>query len=257
MEKIKKPFWFFMAGLALVLVGYFTGTSKKLEPKVESAQIINSPTPHASDSASLVKVTRVIDGDTIEIEGGKRVRLIGMDTPEISKAWPDEALVNKSGETGCFGKEAADYATKLLDGQMVRLEKDVSEVDRYNRLLRYIYLGDTMVNDKLVRDGYARVYTYPPDVKYKDKFLESERFARENNLGLWSKCASSPSPVPISDNHSTIQPSNINCGHNAYNCSDFKTQAEAQYVLDYCGGSSHDIHRLDGNHDGRACETLP
>lgn len=246
MEKIK-PFWLFAAGLLLLSIGYFAGISKRVEPKVESVQITDSPAPQASESADLVKVTRVIDGDTIEIEGGKRVRLIGMDTPEI----------NKTGETGCFGKEAAGYATKLLNGQMIRMEKDVSEVDRYNRLLRYIYLGDTMINNKLVRDGYARVYTYPPDVKYKDKFLESEKFARDNNLGLWSKCVSSPAPassqLPINN-----QQSSINCASNSYNCTDFKTQAEAQSVFDYCMKSvGYDVHKLDRDGDGKVCETLP
>lgn len=242
MEKVIKLALFLVAGALLVLIGYSVGTSPKPENPVAS-QI------ESAQTSELVKVTRLIDGDTIEIEGGKRVRLIGMDTPEI----------NKTGETGCFGKEAADYATKLLNGQLIKMEKDISEVDRYNRLLRYIYLGETMINDKLVRDGYARVYTYPPDVKYKDKFLESEKYARENDLGLWSKCASSPKPTlsGTSQPLASGQQTSIDCSHNAYNCSDFKTQAEAQYVFEYCGGTSNDIHKLDRDRDGRVCETLP
>ncbi len=251
MEKILKPGLFLIAGVILVLVGYSAGSSKK------STNIVSNqfgPTETSIPSISLIgelsKVTRVIDGDTIEVEGGKRVRLIGIDTPEI----------NRTGETGCFGKEAADYAAKLLDGQMVKMEKDVSEVDRYNRLLRYIYLGDIMVNDKLVRDGYAKVYTYPPDVKYKDKFLESEKYARENNLGLWSKCTSSPVPDASGSSQSSVsgQQTSVDCSHNTYNCGDFKTQAEAQNVFDYCMKSvGYDVHKLDRDNDGRVCETLP
>ena len=214
-------------------------------PSTPGVEVVQTSASGVNPIESLVKVTRVVDGDTIEIEGGKRVRLIGMDTPEI----------NKTGETGCFGREAADYAIKLLTGQMIKMEKDISEVDRYNRLLRYVYVGDTMINDKLVRDGYARVYTYPPDVKYKDKFLESEKYARENNLGLWSKCGSSL--VPTSSQSPDGNQGSINCSSNSYNCGDFKTQAEAQNVFETCGGIPNDIHKLDRDGDGRVCETLP
>jgi len=126
-----------------------------------------------------VKVVRVIDGDTFEIEGGQRVRLIGIDTPE--SVHPDDERNTE------FGKEASDYSKKLLEGKMVRLEKDVSETDRYGRLLRYAYMeDDTFVNELLVKEGYAKVSTYPPDVKYSDLFVEAERYARENNKGLWA-----------------------------------------------------------------------
>ncbi len=142
----------------------------------------------ATDSAILVKVTRVTDGDTLEIEGGQKIRYIGVDTPEtVDPTRPD----------GCFGREASDRNKELVLGKDVRLEKDVSETDKYDRLLRYVYVespstgsGQTslFVNDYLVRSGYAKVSTYPPDVKYQEKFLESEKYARENNLGLWGKC---------------------------------------------------------------------
>ena len=70
---------------------------------------------------------------------------------------------------------------------MVRLEKDVSETDRYGRLLRYVYLEDsTFVNELLVKEGYAKASTYPPDVKHADLFVEAERYARQNNKGLWA-----------------------------------------------------------------------
>lgn len=125
---------------------------------------------------AVVRVTRVIDGDTIEIEGGKRVRYIGMDTPEIS------------GGTDCFGIEATNRNKALVLNKNVELEKDVSETDRYGRLLRYIYVDGIMINETLVREGFANAATFPPDVKYQQLFHEAEQQARNNNHGLWGAC---------------------------------------------------------------------
>lgn len=175
----------FLLGLLSIFVLALYGIILR-PPPTPVSQPASTPTIEtvSSPSLNLYKVIRVVDGDTIEIEGGNgapsgvKVRLIGIDTPEL----------NKTGVTGCFGRESYDYANKLLTGQTIRLEKDVSETDRYGRLLRFIYLDNTFINDKLVRDGYARVYTYPPDVKFQEQFKLSEKYARENNLGLWSNC---------------------------------------------------------------------
>lgn len=129
----------------------------------------------------LYKVDRIIDGDTIEIEGGQKVRYIGIDAPET---------VHPSKTVACFGKEAAEKNKELVEGKMVKLEKDVSETDKYGRLLRYVYVEGLFVNDYLVRQGYATVYTTPPDIKYQDLFFESERAARDNKRGLWTSCSS-------------------------------------------------------------------
>jgi len=127
----------------------------------------------------LHKVTRVIDGDTFEIEGGQKVRMIGIDTPE--SVHPD---AEKNTE---FGEKASAYTKKLLEGKKVKLAKDVSETDKYGRLLRYVYLEDgTFVNELLVKEGYAKAATYPPDVMYSDVFAKAEQYARENNKGLWA-----------------------------------------------------------------------
>lgn len=126
-----------------------------------------------------VLVERVVDGDTFVLEDGQRVRLIGVDTPE--SVHPDKS---KNTE---FGKTASAFAKEALEGKRVILEKDVSDTDRYGRLLRYVYLEDgTFFNEYLVKEGYAKVYTYPPDVKFSDVFVEAERYARENNKGLWA-----------------------------------------------------------------------
>ena len=135
-------------------------------------------------NTDLIKVTRVIDGDTIELEGGKRVRYIGIDTPELS------------GTVECFGREAYDKNKELVEGNQVRLEKDVSETDRYGRLLRYVYIDGNFINDLLVRTGYANASSYPPDIKYQDQFREAEREAREANRGLWSSCSTQTTSTP-------------------------------------------------------------
>jgi len=127
-------------------------------------------------------VTRVVDGDTIEVNlGGTiyKVRYIGIDTPET---------VHPSEPVECFGQEASDRNSELVEGKTVRLEKDVSETDKYGRLLRYVWVGDIFVNDYLVRHGYAYAYTYPPDVKHQEQLRQAQREAIENNRGLWAVC---------------------------------------------------------------------
>lgn len=128
-------------------------------------------------------VTKVIDGDTIELQSGQRVRLLGIDTPETKD--PRKPVQ-------CFGKQAASKTKELLEGKIVILQKDVSETDKYNRLLRYIFLpineGYLFINDYLIREGFAKALTYPPDVKYNEQFREAERQAREESRGLWGRC---------------------------------------------------------------------
>lgn len=127
-------------------------------------------------------VARVIDGDTIlvTLQGRQyRVRYIGMDTPET---------VHPSLPVQCYGKEASEFNRRLVEGKSVYLERDISQVDRYGRLLRYVWLEDEMVNGILVREGYAQVATFPPDVKYVQELLELQQRARQERAGLWGKC---------------------------------------------------------------------
>ncbi len=116
------------------------------------------------------KVEVVIDGDTIVLLGDERIRFIGMNTPE---------------EGMYFYAEARDVLKIMILGKEVWLEKDVSEYDQYGRKLRYVYYGDIFVNLEMVKRGFANIFTYPPDVKYTEQFLEAERYARKNDLGLW------------------------------------------------------------------------
>lgn len=127
----------------------------------------------------LVQVTRVVDGDTIVVNYNgeeERVRLIGIDTPET---------VHPSRGEEPYGREASNFTKTGLEGKQVGLEFDVQERDRYGRLLAYVWLNNQLFNENLVRDGYAKVSTYPPNVKYVDVFTAAQKEAREANRGLW------------------------------------------------------------------------
>jgi len=126
-----------------------------------------------------VLVTRVVDGDTVELASGEKVRLIGVDTPET---------VDPRKPVQCFGQEAKEFTKSLLENQWVRLEQDVEPKDRYGRTLSYVWRDEVFVNDLLVREGFAHIMTIPPNVRYVDRFKESEQVARVEKKGLWSSC---------------------------------------------------------------------
>jgi len=137
-----------------------------------------------------VLVKRVIDGDTIQLETGERVRLIGIDTPEMHES---DKLYRDSQKTGQdirtikeLGRHAYEFTRILVEGKRVRLEFDVEKHDRYKRLLAYVYLGDgKFVNAEIIRQGYASLMTIPPNVKYADLFLKLYQEARVTKKGLW------------------------------------------------------------------------
>lgn len=228
-------------------------------------------------------VVRVIDGDTIVVDRGQgqeHLRYIGMDTPEIVK--PGTPVQP-------FGPQAAAADDALVGGKTVTLEKDVSEVDRYDRLLRFVWLRDPtqpsgwlMVDRALLRDGLAKVTTFPPDVKCVDAFLADQHYAQARGLGLWgdgaglgaSAPASASAPVglvgprttaPVTPKGSTTPNGSAAFyrppgwdGVSDVDCSDFKTHAQAQSFFIGTGGSrTNDPYRLDADHDGQACESLP
>jgi micrococcal nuclease len=134
------------------------------------AALLTSCTP-VTDRLS--KVVRIIDGDTIEIAGGIRVRYIGIDAPEV---YPREEA---------YGREASAANRELVGGRVVRLEKDVSETDRYGRLLRYVHVDGILVNGEMVRRGWARSAAYPPDTRYQRILDDLENEAREGSRGMW------------------------------------------------------------------------
>ena len=136
-------------------------------------------------------VSRVVDGDTLKLSDGERVRLIGIDTPELhysNKLLRDSKRTHRDIETiQEMGKRAAMFTKGLCDKKKVRLELDVEKRDKYGRCLAYVYLEDgTFVNAKIMEEGYAQVMTIPPNVKYADYFLKLEKEARANHRGLWA-----------------------------------------------------------------------
>lgn len=121
------------------------------------------------------RVVKVADGDTITImtdNQKERIRLVGIDTPE--KKQP------------VWGQRAKDFTTRLVMGKDVRVETDVEERDRYGRVLGYVYVDKTFVNLELVRQGYAMLYTSPPNVAHTDEFVAAQREAREAGRNIWN-----------------------------------------------------------------------
>lgn len=137
-----------------------------------------------------ILVKRAVDGDTIQLESGERVRLIGIDTPEMhisDKLYRDSQRTAQDIRTiQALGRRAYEFTRNLVEGKRVALEFDVEKHDKYNRLLAYVYLKDgTFVNAKIVEEGYASLLTIPPNVKYAELFLKLYQKARNNKRGLW------------------------------------------------------------------------
>jgi micrococcal nuclease len=127
-------------------------------------------------------VERIIDGDTLACRGGLRVRLIGIDTPEMSQQ--------------PFGQQARDALAELAPwGSSVLLERDVELTDQYGRRLAYVWREGVFVNWQMVRGGWAILLTYPPNVQYVEFFQDAQRRAREAGLGLWGSGGFDCAPV--------------------------------------------------------------
>jgi endonuclease YncB( thermonuclease family) len=200
----------------------------------------------ATEIATVLSIT---DGDTIRVDrgfGSEPVRYIGMNTPEV-------------GDPG--GSEATAENSRLVAGLHVILERDVSETDQFDRLLRYVWIdtgvGWTFVNLELVSRGFAQAATYPPDVRFSELFLATERLARTAEVGLWA-----PTPEPTLPPEPTDAPeptpATANC-HPSYtpclpivadlNCPDVRALGKAPVQV-----IGPDDYRLDSDHDGVGCE---
>lgn len=185
-----------------------TATDSKIDASfpsgfTQSKTVSPSTLTPPDETTPQITVTRVIDGDTIELSSGQRVRYIGIDTPES---------VDPRTAVQCFGVEASSANRTLVQGKNIRLEKDVSETDRYGRLLRYIWVGDILVNDYLVRQGFARSSSYPPDIKYQEQFRQAEAEAQAGNRGMWAGCAGpNASVTPSSETVTSKTPPDPSC----------------------------------------------
>lgn len=222
------------------------------------------PTPEENDNGLVYyQVDRVVDGDTVRvlIDGvSQSIRLIGIDTPET---------VHPTKAVECMGKEASDTAKRLLNGKKVALEEDQSQgdKDKYNRLIRYIILEDeTNFNKWMILEGYAYEYTYNTPYKYQAEFKQAQATAQANKKGLWADGVCNNFETERQEEIQDTQPpvgttsptGQYDCSGNIYNCSSFTTHAEAQSAFDYCFTQvGTDIHKLDADNNGVACESLP
>ena len=141
-----------------------------------------SPSPvlpqHTESEPAQVFVMKVIDGDTIELSNGEKIRLIGVDTPETK---------HPTKPVQYFGKEATAFTKKMAEGKQVKLEYDWQRTDKYGRTLAYVYLLDgTFLNAEIIKQGYGFAYTKFP-FKYLEEFRQYEREAREQKRGLWAE----------------------------------------------------------------------
>ncbi len=197
---------------------------------IKTEIFVTTNTPTNSEKTFLV--TRVIDGDTIEIEGGQKVRYIGIDTPET---------VDPRKPVQCFGKEASAKNKELVEGKKVRLEKDVTDTDKYGRLLRYVYIGDIFVNLELVKQGYASSYSYPPDIKFQNIFLQAQQEAQAKDLGFWSACEENNIPE--------ISTPSINTTTNNNSPTDCKIKgnisSKEEKIYHSIGCDSYDLTKID------------
>ncbi len=200
------------------------------------------------------KVVHVADGDTITVErDGKRVkvRLYGIDTPEKSQ-W--------------YGQNAKTFTSSQVMGKTVEVQE--IDVDRYGRVVGIVSVGNLALNRHLVEYGYAWVYHQYCKKPFCSEWAKAEAVARKAKRGLWknpkaispwqyrrSKRKKSSSPRP---KQAVGSGSGCDCSGNRYNCSDFKSQRQAQECYDHCRQvKGRDVHKLDRDKDGRVCESLP
>lgn len=142
-----------------------------------------------------IRVTRVIDGDTLKLENGQKVRLIGIDCPELEygpKLYRDSKKTGQDVETiRAMGRKAKQFTAGIAEDRKIRLEFDAQATDKYGRLLAYVYVPgqdkEIFLNSYLVEQGYASLMTIPPNVRYAGLFKKLYVQARNNNRGLWAK----------------------------------------------------------------------
>lgn len=260
-----------VGGLALILLGLGTtfvlglssGPAASVDPTDAPAFLPSATLPEAAISPALTaftpvwtataeiapqacwptsaeqvqtRVTKVLDGNTIEVElNGKmlQVRYLGVDLPASAG-------------------EGNDFNRRLVEGQTVRLVKDGPDVDREGHLLRYVLLGDQLVSYVLVRQGYAIAALYPPGLSCTEMLLAAQRQAEQERLGFWSQDGA---PAPTLSALPGLSPTPpCDCGRK-YVCTDFSHQAAAQACYNACGDYRN--ASLDPDHNGLACEELP
>jgi len=164
------------AGLSVCLVGSLGFSAGRVTHVCPVESPLPSPGIPLGESVWIIEkahVSVVIDGDTIEIEGGERVRYIGIDTPETDE---------------CYGPEATEANRELVEGKEVILIRDIENRDKYERLLRYVIADGRFANAELVRLGYAEARSYGESVMFQQVLTLFGRYAMEQEIGLWGEC---------------------------------------------------------------------
>jgi micrococcal nuclease len=206
-QLIKLIPWFLTTFFATLLIINYLGEQQKtiyLSQTETSLPLPTSQTTNQSekqiDKKDTVTVEKIIDGDTIELQGGKRIRLIGIDAPE---------------EGECLYQEAKEYLFSLLNKQNIVLEEDVQKTDKYGRTLAYVWKDNNFINLIMLKNGLAKLLTIPPNVKYVNEFIKAQKEAQEKSNGLWSKTAckqDAAANIPESPKSSPqVQSSNTSC----------------------------------------------
>jgi micrococcal nuclease len=191
-------------------------------------------------------VTRVVDGDTIEIQRGGivDVRLIGIDTPET--VHPTEPIE-------CYGPAASNFTTQSLEGDRIRLEFDVERQDQYGRTLAYVWDDGKLFNQVLVEHGFATVTTYPPNVKHVERFVGAQKRARRSTRGLWGFCpAGGGNATAGSDSGSG---SSCDSNYKGACIPPYPPDLDCDDVPSNFQSVGSDPHNFDGEGNGLACES--
>ncbi len=171
----RKSFYFFIAWIVVSLACNGLAGQTPIPPTPQPPANTSTPPPTTSlptpPSLEPVTVAQVVDGDTIELTNGRKVRYIGINTPERDQPYYAEATaVNR----------------QLVEGKNVQLEYDVETFDQYGRTLAYVWVDGVMANLEIVKRGFANAFTVPPNVRYEEQFRQAEREAREAERGLWA-----------------------------------------------------------------------
>ena len=272
---MKRKFLYVVGGVIafFVIISVFASGPEKTaiqSPEQNIPNVATSeklPSGDASKANSLAQtqelydVVKVVDGDTIDVSiDGKieRIRLIGIDTPET---------VDPRKPVQCFGVEASNKAKATLTGKKISLENDSTqgERDKYNRLLRYVFLEDgTNFNLFMIKEGYAYEYTYNLPYKYQSEFKQAQKDAEINKKGLWAPgaCEEEPTPAPVTTTPVPTQTSSA-CNPNYSGClkqnaGDYDCAGGSGDGPNYTGAVQvigYDEFKLDRDGDGWACES--
>ena len=267
MFNFKKPsnLGWIVAGILFFVLAFQSGKNNE-NTRLETNQatptetIVPTETLTPTKNEELFLVTKIIDGDTLMIKINDKetaIRLIGIDTPETKD--PRKTVQ-------CFGKEATEKAIELMENKKVRLESDETQddKDKYGRLLRYVYLNDgTLVNKKLIEDGFGFEYTYKIPYKFQFEFKEAQKLAEEKKMGLWNEnicpvlTITPTATKQVESAKITEAPGKIVQNNSRFTCdcskacTQISSGEEAYFQLNNCGCSIRDN---DG--DGVPCESL-